>query len=280
MSLRIQPNSTSLRTERSVVRSQQELRRSYTRLASGDRLTNAGEDAPAYAQSLRLRAEVRALQEAARGASDGLALTQTAEGALSQMTELFQRMRELAMQGGSGTLRDSDRARLQAELSQLRDEADRIASTTRFGDQDLLSGGLATGAKFTIGASGSNDTQTVTLASVRVATLGTPAAPLTGASLATQTSATAALESIDAALQSTYDARARMGIAQARFQSASDAVALAAEGATSAKGRIRDVDVARETAALAQQQIQSQAGIAMLAQANQLPEMALALLRR
>lgn len=276
MSLRLQPNPTSLRPQRNVARSQEALEGSLNRLSSGDRLTNVGEDAPAYAKSLRLRADVAALQEAARGASDGLALAQTAEGALSQMTELMQRMRELAMQSASGALRDNDRARVQAEFSALRQEADRLAETTRVGDLQVLSGDLARGATFVVGAGGSSDTQVVTLPSVRVSTL----AGLAGADASTQSGAAAALAPIDAALAVLNDARATMGVAQTRFQSAADSVAQAAHSAIAASSRIRDVDVAREAAALAVHQIQAQAGMAVLAQANQLPEMALSLLRR
>jgi flagellin len=279
MSLTIHPNPSVLRAQRHVVRQQEEMQKGFERLSSGSRLPSAGDDPAAYTQARRLRVEARGLAQAARNASEGLAVSQTAESALAEVGDALARMRELAMQSSSGVLSANDRAHLEREMSELRVEIDRIAMGTRFGSLGLLDGTLAPGAAFPIGADTGADVVTLTIPSIRAQDLGAAGTTLNDISISTADGARASLAVIDAAREAVISARSSVGASLNRFERAGSEAVDAADAMLGAASRISDADLARETALLAQGQILSQAGMSVLTQANQLPQMALALLR-
>ncbi|MEO5696197.1 MAG: flagellin [Burkholderiaceae bacterium] len=387
MSLSINTNVNSLTAQRSLGTSQSSLATSMQRLSSGLRVNSAKDDAAGLAISERMNSQVRGLNVAARNANDGISLAQTAEGALGKVGDMLQRMRELAVQSANATNSTTDRAALQAEVSQLKDEIGRVATTTKFNGTTLLDGSF-TAQNFQVGA---NSGESITLASisdVKLAGLGTltppstytntrPAVTFTDPALAssldingvtvaigattsrtagtattelvaafgaaklanatalagvtmsatgviTSTTATdvplvianlvntagvgagttngtltaattqtgitnltigtaqdaaSAMDAIDTALSQVNSARGTLGAIQSRFENAIANIQVTAENLSAARGRIMDADFAMETANLSRAQILQQAGTAMVAQANQLPQQVLQLLK-
>ncbi len=374
----INTNIASLNAQRNLNSSQSVLNTSLQRLSSGLRINSAKDDAAGLAISERMTAQIRGLNQAGRNASDGISLAQTAEGALTEVTNMLQRIRELAVQSRNATNSTNDRAALNTEAQQLRSEINRIASQTQFNGVNLLDGSFAnqafqvganagqtisvsdivnandtalgtysaasvTGAAataFTAIAAGDltintvsvgaialdtsateraagirdainsvadqtgvyarNDTATtVTLVSttgnivIGLATTATTAT--TGLTAATTTATTAtgfgtldvsttagadtAITQMDAALDAVNTARATLGAIQSRFESVVASIQTTSENLSSARSRIQDADFAMETAALTRAQVLQQAGVAMLAQANAVPQNVLALLR-
>jgi flagellin len=271
---------SSMIVQKNLTRSQEALSTSFDRLSSGLRITKAGDDAAGLAISERLRAEIRALQQASRNANDGISMLQTAEGALNEISGILVRMRELASQAASGHLSNNDRTHLTREFNALRDEIDRIVDVTQFNGTTLLNGSLAAGVTFQVGAfAGGANQITVSLADVHTTQIGASGAALASQSLGSATAAQAALSVIDAAIEDVVSVRGVIGAAENRFATVITNLAASVENMSAANSRIRDVDVARETAEMTRNQILSQAGVAVLAQANQLPAMALSLLR-
>lgn len=279
MGLELHPNLNALRLTMNVVRTQQSLSGNLERLSSGDRLSSSSADPGGLATSHRLRAETRALQQAARSIGDGLSMAQAAEGALNQSSDVLIRMRELASQSANGTLRDEDRARISTEFNELRAELDRISETTEFAGHKLLGGDFSAGVSFAAGVDSSGGDVRMAIPSVRASLLGTATLKLDAAAVGSQADARAALTVLDAAQSQVSTTRGSLGAAQNRFSLASLRLGDAAESSIAADQRIRDTDVARETAELARNQMLSQAGVSVLGQANQLPQMALSLLR-
>lgn len=280
MSLTINTNIASTMVQKNLTRSQEALATSFDRLSSGLRITKAGDDAAGLAISEKLRAEIRALQQASRNANDGISLLQTAEGALNEVSSILVRMRELATQAASGQLSASDRGHIDREFSSLRAEIDRIVDATEFNGRKLLDGSMAAGVVFQVGVHNDAASQiTVTIADTHASQLGTSAAALSVQSLSTAAGAQAALSVIDAAIEDVVAVRGSIGAVQNRFASVMSNLAASVENMTAANSRIRDVDVAKETAEMTRSQILSQAGVAVLAQANQVPSLALTLLR-
>jgi len=382
----INTNIASLNTQRNLGTSQSQLNTSIQRLSSGLRINSAKDDAAGLAISERMNAQIRGLNVAARNANDGISLAQTAEGALGKVGDMLQRMRELAVQSANATNSTSDRNALQAEVTQLKEEIGRVASTTKFNGTALLDGSF-TAQNFQVGA---NSGETITLAAVAdadLAALGTlqtaadtytqTTAPATATAFATGMSidingetistaagaadapaaavafkaafdaakadtvnnpglanvtmsaagaitstdatlvlanltnvsgvtagttngtvvagatetgianltvataaqATYALEAIDLALDTVNSARGTLGAVQSRFESAIANIQVTSENLSAARSRIVDADFASETASLTRGQILQQAGTAMLAQANSLPNNVLSLLR-
>ncbi len=375
----INTNLVSLNAQRNLSSSQQSLAVAMQRLSSGLRVNSAKDDAAGLAIAERMNTQVRGLNVAARNANDGISLAQTAEGALGKVSDMLQRMRELAVQSANATNNSTDRAALQAEVAQLKAEVDRVANTTSFNGTKLIDGSF-TSAVFQVGAN-SGDTITIgSIADANLAQLGTvtsassqnstaisdltavvaggvivngfdigPLAAvgttqqrtadvvdainristssgvnaaydvatnkiiltsagniaLTGTADAARTgfdlseSATAAtttgittldvssfagadlaLRQVDSSLNTVNNARATLGAVQSRFENAIANIAVTAENVTAARSRIMDADFAAETAALSRAQILQQAGTAMVAQANQLPQSVLQLLSR
>jgi len=382
----INTNIVSLNAQRNLPPSQSSLATSMQRLSSGLRVNSAKDDAAGLAIAERMNTQIRGLNVAARNANDGISLAQTAEGALGKVGDMLQRMRELAVQSGNATNSATDRAALQAEVAQLKEEVQRVADTTRFNGIRLLDGSFAA-QSFQVGANAgetialaavadadlaalgtlTRNTHTQTLGALTVTngalatsleingetvgiaasagrtaadaltalvsafntakadtvnnpglanvtmaangaitstdptltiaaptnltgvTAGTTAGTVVGTTVdtgitrltvATAADAVFALDAIDSALSAVNQARGTLGAVQSRFESAIANIRVTAENLSAARGRIVDADFAMETANLARAQILQQAGTAMVAQANQLPQMVLQLLQR
>jgi flagellin len=265
-----------MNAQRNLTNSQSSLNVSLQRLSSGLRVNSAKDDAAGLAIAERMNAQVRGLTVGIRNAGDGISLAQTAEGALGSVTEAFQRMRELAVQSSNATNGTSDRASLQAEFAQLGTEVGRILSGTEFNGIAILAGG-AGAQDFQVGPNNTaNDRITVTTTDMS-ADAGVTAA--TGTNVSTTASAQAAIALVDTALDNINAERGTLGAAQSRIEIAVRSLEATKENTAAARGRIVDADFAAETANLTRSQILQQAGVAMLSQANSLPQSALALLQ-
>ncbi|MBF0589259.1 MAG: flagellin FliC [Magnetococcales bacterium] len=285
MPLYINTNVASLNAQRNLMGSTNKLGSTFARLASGLRVNSAKDDAAGMAIGQRMTSQVRGLSQAVRNANDGISLGQVAEGALEETGNALQRIRELAVQAANDTNNASDRADLQEEVNVLVSEIQRISSQTEFNTQTVLDGTYKAGtaAKFQIGAN-ENQTVEVTIgAAYDSALLGTTTASggLAGAGsvvLTTQADANATISQISNALDSVADIRAKLGAMQSRFESVVANLSNVVENVSAARSRILDADVAAETATLTRNAILQQAGTAILAQANQQPQLALQLL--
>ena len=258
------------------------LQKSMSRLSSGLRITSASDDAAGLAISESLRAQVRSLQQASRNAGDGVSLLQTAEGALNEVSGVLIRMRELATQSSNGTLTATQRGSLHKEFSQLRSEIDRIGDSTEFNGRKLLDGSASSGVSFQVGLNNDAGSKlTASIASAKSGSIGSAAttARLDDQSISTSAGAQTSLAVIDDAINDISTSRGNLGSMMNRLGSTMANLATAVENLSAANSRIRDVDVAEETAALTRNQILSQAGVSVLAQANQIPSMAMTLLR-
>ncbi|MCF6265836.1 MAG: flagellin FliC [Desulfuromusa sp.] len=284
MALTINTNVASLNAQRNLGKSQGALNKSMQRLSSGLRINSAKDDAAGLAISDRMTSQIRGLNQAARNANDGISLAQTAEGALQETTNILQRMRELAVQSANDTNTDDDRNSLNAEFSQLISEIDRIADTTSFNGKVLLSGGFATtSAVFQVGAN-AGQTIGVTIAAATTSALGNmstnsvPVDTVTAAGVTTRASASNAISTIDAAIGQVDTIRGDLGAIQNRFESTIANLSNVSENLSAARSRILDADIAQETSDMTKYNILQQAGVSILAQANQAPQLALSLL--
>ena len=272
MSMTINTNTISLNAQRNLSTSQNALATSMQRLSSGLRVNSAKDDAAGLAIAERMTAQVRGSNVAMRNANDGISLFQTAEGAMGKITDSLQRIRELAVQSANGSISDADRTNLNAEATQLVAEIARVANNAKFNGVNLLDGSLTT-SDFQIGAD-ATDVITTAIAFDMSALAGYAAADIS-----TQAGATAVLTATDTDLDTLNTARADAGALQGRFEAVVSQLQVYAENVSAARGRIMDADFAQETAALSRAQILQQAGTAMVAQANQLPNQVMALLR-
>jgi flagellin len=271
----INTNVVSLNAQRNLTTSQSALATSMQRLSSGLRVNSAKDDAAGLAIAERMNAQVRGMNVAVRNANDAISLSQTAEGALGKVGDMLQRMRELAVQSANATNGTGDRTSLNAEYSQLSAEVVRTLGNAKFNGKAIL-GADAGSQVFQVGAN-SGETVTVTTTRLDNATSITNA---TGGNVSTSTAASTALGNIDTALDAINGERALYGASQNRFESVIGVLQVSAENQAAAAGRIMDADFAAETAALSRAQILQQAGNAMVAQANQLPQQVLQLLQR
>ena len=283
----INTNLMSLNAQRNTAQTQNQLATSMQRLSSGLRVNSAKDDAAGLAIATRMDAQVRGMNVAQRNANDGISLSQTAEGALAKVTDSLQRMRELAVQARNATNTSADRDSLDAEFGQLASEIQRVIGGTTFNGRAIL-GSDAGSQTFQIGANTtSNDTidivtddLTVDASIVTVAgTDNTGAGRSVIDNTATTASLGTAIDNIDAAINTVSTERATMGAAQNRFDSVISNLQISVENQTAAKSRIMDADFASETANLSRSQILQQAGTAMIAQANSMPQQVLTLLR-
>jgi len=274
MSLRINNNIASLTAQKNLANVTHRLEGNFKRLSSGLRIATAADDAAGLAISERLRSQIRSLDQASRNANDAISLTQTAEGGLNEVSNILGRLRELAIQANTDTTSDQDKDTLQAELSQLVDEIDRISQQVEFNSISVLDGSN-TSVEFGIGldAEAGVDTVSVSLDSVRSADLS-----IDTIDIGSSGDVSAALSAIDSAIDTVSGFRARLGAAENRLNSAIANLGTQIENITAAESRIRDVDVARESADLTRNNIIQQASLAILAQANQQPQSALNLL--
>lgn len=274
MGFSIRSNISSLNAQRNLVNAQSDLDSSLSRLSSGFRITKAGDDAAGLGISVNLQSQIRSYNQATRNAQDGISLIQTAEGALNETSNLLTRLRELATQSASDGIGNTERGYIQDETDALVDELERIAQASEYNGTALLN--AATTLTFQIGIRNvaANDRISVTTVDTTTATLGVDALDLS-----TAAGAQAALAAIDTALGDVSAARATFGAVGNRLNSVVSTIQTASENLSAANSRIRDVDVAEESSRLSRSQVLLQAGVSVLAQANQLPQIALKLLQ-
>ncbi|ALM91497.1 MULTISPECIES: flagellin N-terminal helical domain-containing protein [Alteromonas] len=278
MSLFVNTNVSSINAQRQLFDVSDKLNTSFERLSSGFRINSAADDAAGLQISDRLTSQVEGLNQAVRNANDAISLSQTAEGALSEVTSSLQRIRQLAVQSQNGINSSADRLALQKEVSALRTEISRIATDTQFGSVKLLDGNFS--AKFLVGAN-AGQTISVNLSSTNLGSISGFSATglgITTNSVATADGASALLSDVDAAISGIGGVRADLGALQNRFQSTIRNLSNISENLSSARSQIRDTDFASETADLTRNQIIQQASISVLSQANQRPQTALSLL--
>lgn len=303
MGLRIRTNITSINAQGQLAKSTQALRKSMSKLSSGQRITKSADDAAGLAISENLKASIRSLDVAKRNASDGISLLQTAEGGLMETSSMLIRLRELAIQSASDTIGDRERGYLNQEYVQLKDEIDRIAASTEFNGTYLLAGeaelpgGIEQGSQFPLeiqvakdyheGADSldaKNPTNIIRIDLQRIngftegdGSLGIGRAE-EGTNVATKTSSQQSIATLDTAINRVNEYRAFIGAAQNRLTSSVSNLAVRIENLSESNSRIRDTDFASETARLTQSNIMQQAGTAVLATANTQPQIALSLL--
>ncbi|RLT55135.1 MAG: flagellin FliC [Chloroflexi bacterium] len=280
MALRINFNQAASAAQRGLAASQDSYSKQAEHLSSGLRINRASDDAAGLAVSEKLKNQVRGLNQAQRNAQDSISLIQTAEGALTETHSLLARMRELAVQSSNDTLTASDRANLNAEFTQLQAEVDRIATTTQFNTALLLSGsGTATALTFQIGAN-NGDTLALAIDGTQASTLNVAFNSANGmAGVAYQSSASAVISILDVAVNVVSEDRAELGAVQNRLESTIRSLAVASENTSAANSRIADADIAQSMSEMVRTQILQQAGISVLAQANQAPSLVLQLLK-
>jgi len=273
--LSIRTNAASLNAQRNLSKSQSMMNSSLSRLSSGMRITRASDDAAGMAVSEGLRAQVRGLQQASRNAQDGISVVQIAEGAMNEITNMLIRQRELSVQSASDGISDTERAYLDTEFSALNSEIDRIAASTSFASNNLIDGSGAD-MDFQVGTdSTANSRVTVSFASLNVTTtnLGTSASAVD-----TKANSLLAIDAIDTAIDSVSANRSDLGSIANRLVSTVNNLSVSVENIASANSRIRDVDVAEESARMTRSQILMQAGVSVLSQANSAPQYALSLI--
>jgi flagellin len=281
MALTINTNIASLNAQRNLSNSQGALETSLRRLSSGLRVSNARDDAAGLFSIQKMTADIRGLNQAVRNAQDGISLGQTGEGAMDQVQSAMQRIREIAVQSANATV--EDRTGLQAEVDQLTQEISRIVQTTEFNGQNLLDG-TSTTLTFQIGPDGTTDNR-IDVTGLDLTGITGYATDLTATGtvdVSTQAAAQTAIGSIDSAttgLDYVSTERATFGAVQNRFEAVVVNLTTYSENLSAARSRIQDADFAAETANLTRAQILQQAGVAMLAQANTLPQTALSLLQ-
>ncbi len=263
----INTNILSLNAQRNLNNSQGALQTSLQRLSSGLRINSAKDDAAGLAIAERFTTQIRGLNQAVRNANDGISLAQTAEGALSEVTNNLQRIRELAVQSANATNSTTDRAALDAEVQTLIEEIDRVAGAATFNGVQLLNADDS--LTFQVGA---NVGDTVDVATVDVS--GVIAGDVTDVA-----NSETLIGAVDTALQTVNTTRADFGAVQNRFESVVRSLQTAAENLSASRSRIMDADFAAETAALTRAQILQQAGVSVLAQANAAPQSVLQLLQ-
>ena len=281
----INHNMSSMYANRTLGVSNAQIQGNIEKLSSGQRINRAGDDASGLAVSEKMRSQIRGLNQANRNIQNGVSFIQTTEGYLQETTDILQRIRELSVQSANGIYTDEDRMQIQVEVSQLVAEVDRIASQAQFNGMNMLTGAFATDSvvgrvmQLQVGANMDQN------ARVYIGTMTAQALGLVGAqgsdekiSISTPEEANVAIGSVDAALKAVSRQRADLGAYQNRFEMASNGVAIAAENLQAAESRIRDTDMASEMVEYTRNQILTQAGTAMLAQANVQSQNVLALL--
>lgn len=284
MAIVINTNVASLNAQRNLNNTQFGLNKALERLSSGFRINRAADDAAGLAISERLKAQIRSTNQASRNTLDGVSLVQVSEGGYDEVSNTLIRLRELAVQSANGTISATDRGAIDTEYDQLTAEITRIAAVVKFNNVQVLNGnsvGTAVSFVLQVGiGTTSNDTITVNISPLKATALGSGALDLTALSLTSASGSTDAITTIDLAIDAVNSSRATLGAVQNRLEATSRSLAISVENLSAANSRIRDVDVAQETAELARYQILSQAGVAIASQANQVPALALSLLSR
>ena len=276
MGMRISTNMASLSAQKSMTGSQREIQKSFTQLASGSRITKSSDDAAGLAISENLKSGMRSISQAGRNANDGISLIQTAEGGLGEVSNILTRMRELGIQSASDTVSDKERGFLDKEVQQLKAEVQRIAVTTKFGNQELINGNGKV-YDFQVGINNDQDADRISFDSSQsdatVASLG-----IDGFDFTSKEGAQDSLEVLDEAQSNVNGFRANLGALQNRLQATYDNSQTMFENISAANSRIRDTDVAQASSELTKNNILLQASTSTLAQANQIPAQALKLI--
>jgi flagellin len=275
MGLRVNTNIASINAQRNTSRVTTQLARNFQRLSTGLRISTAADDAAGLAISERLRSQIRSLSQASRNANDGISLVQVGEGALNEVSNILVRLRELAIQSANGSSSNADRNTIKEEFDSLVGEINRIAQSTEFNGVKLLDGSSSTvTVQVGINTVATIDQLSVSLTPALSTTLG-----LSTVDIGSGGNTSFAIAQIDLAVNSVSQLRGRFGSLQNRLQSTIANLGVAAESLSAAESRIRDVDVAYETAELTRNNILQQASISILSQANAQPQAALQLLQ-
>lgn len=248
-----------------------------SKLASGSRIVRASDDAAGLAIGSRIKSDVTSLGAAATNASQAQSILQIADGGLARIGDILQRMKALAVQADSGTVTATERSYIASEFTQLQSEIDTIASATRYNNQSLLNGtpAFASAVNFMVGTS-TSDTISIQISSASASTLGVSSVSVGGS---TTTAAVSAISALDSAISTISQMRASVGATESRFEFQSQAIATSNENLSAAQSVIMDADVAQEKSKLSSQDVKTQAAIAALTQANQLPQNLLSLLK-
>jgi flagellin len=269
----INTNTMSLNAQRNLSTSASSMATTIQRLSSGLRINSAKDDAAGLAISEGMTSQIRGMNVAARNANDGISLAQTAEGALGEIANNMQRIRELAVQSANGTNSATDREALQAEVTQLQDEITRVVGNTNFNGTNLLDSAQTISIQV---GSDNGTTDTIDISLTDISAISTAVGAL---DISTSSGASAAIGTLKSQLTSVSTARANLGAVQNRFSSVISNLQTGAENLSAARSRIQDTDYAKETAELTRTQILQQAGTAMLSQANAAPQSVLSLLQ-
>ncbi len=278
MALTIQTNVASLQASRNATKNQAALSKSFNKLSSGFRVNSAADDAAGLAISESMKSQIRSYSVAERNAADGISMSETAEGALGEVHDVLGRMRELATQAANETLSAEDRAYLNGEFGEMLEEITRIKDSTTFNGMSLLDGTAGDEADGTLtlqvglGAVAGVDTIDIAFAELTVDD------DLAGSALTDAGTARGLLSTIDDAIGTVSEARSNFGAAMNRLEIATNNIQSMRLNLSAANSRIRDVDVAEESSKMAKNQVLSQASISVLAQANQLPQLAFSLI--
>lgn len=276
MALYIQTNTSSLEAQKNLLHNQSNLQKSFNKLSSGYRINTAADDAAGLAISESMKSQIRSYTVAERNASDGISMAQTAEGALGEVHNILGRMREIGVQASNGSLTQQDRDFLQTEFGSLQSEIGRIQESAKFNGKQLLNSST-TSITFQVGlANTASDQIGIDFGGLSLSSV-TGSASVAGA---TASSALASLSTIDDAITSVSVARSNFGAAMNRLDVATSNIQTMRLNISAANSRIRDVDVADETSKMSRNQVLTQAGISVLAQANQLPQLAFGLVGR
>jgi len=275
MSIVVQTNVASLQAQKNLSMNQKALAQSFNKLSSGYRINSASDDAAGLAISESMKMQIRSFSVAERNANDAISMAQTAEGSLGEVSGILGRMRELAMQGSNGSLQTGDRSYLDTEFQSMKSEISRIQGSTSFNNIDLLKT-AASAIQFQVGINtGGNNQIAITFGNLNLAALLTATNKVAG----TAGNSSSALTAIDNALKTVSTSRATYGAAMNRLSVTTSNLQTVSTNISAANSRIRDVDVAEETASMSREQVLAQAGASVLAQANQSPQFALTLLR-
>jgi len=274
MGMSIKTNISSLEAQKNLMSTENALDDSLGKLSSGFRITKASDDAAGLAISVNLGAQIQSYGQAIRNANDALNVIQTAESSLNESQNIITRLRELASEAASSGIGNTERGYIQNEVNALTSEIDRIANATEYNGVSLINSAVALTFQVGIRNVALNDQITVVTANATASALG-----INGLDFTTLTSAEAALSTLDAAMQTISSVRATMGAQSNRMQTVVNTATTESVSLSAAQSRIRDVDVAEETSNLSRQQILMQAGVSVLAQANQVPQAALKLIQ-
>ena len=277
----INTNVSALLTQNAIVKNERSMGVAMEQLSTGSRINGAKDDAAGLAISTRMTSQINGLNQSVRNANDAISFLQTADGALIEVTNMLQRMRTLAVQASSETNTTADQAALNIEFGALRTEINRVADDTQWNGENILDGAGGNGSGvylFQIGASASQ-TLSVTLANFETGSAGTEVNGISASTLAATSSASAAITALDTALTNVNSERATLGANINVLQYSADNLANVSQNAAASRSRVTDTDYAQATTELARTQIIAQAATAMLAQANQMPQTVLSLLK-